>query len=304
MSHETSHTNTRPTPALAVVGVRGGWSSELLADKAAEACGGPRLLIELERVSLDLATGRAMYEGHDLSRCKGLLLKKLGPDYSPGLLDRLEMLRFLEGRGVRMFSSPRAIMGLLDRLSCTTTLALEGIPMPPTTVTEDVAAAQAAVEAYGEAILKPLFSTKARGMCLLRPGPGLRQQLEQYHGAQGFFYIQKTIPLGESDLGVVFLGGRYLTTYARCRQPGAWNTTTASGGKYAPFDPPQDIIDLAWKAQNLFGLDFTCVDVALTDDGPKIFEVSAFGGFRGILEARGIDAAALYADYAARRIHA
>ena len=294
--------NNTDAPRLGVVGVRGGWSSELLARRAAEACGGEPLVIELERVTLDLATGRAMYEGIDLSQCSALLLKKLGADYAPGLLDRLEMLRFLEGRGVRMFSRPGAVMGLLDRLSCTTTLALGGVPMPPTTVTEDIHGAMDAVERYGEAILKPLFSTKARGMVVLKPGPNLRRQLEEYHAAQGFFYIQKTIALGERDLGVVFLGGDYLTTYARCREPGAWNTTTASGGKYAPFDPPQEIINLAWRAQNLFRLDFTCVDVALTDDGPQIFEVSAFGGFRGIQEARGIDAAQLYADYAARRI--
>ncbi len=297
-------TLTKETPELAVVGLRGGWSSELLADRAAEACGGPRLIIEMDRVSLDLATGRAMYEGHDLSRCRGLLLKKLGRDYSPGLLDRLEMLRFLEHRGVRVFSPPGAVMGLVDRLSCTTTLAQNGVPMPPTTVTEDAQAAQAAVEAYGTAVLKPLFSTKARGMRLVKPGNGLAATLAEYRRAHGFFYVQQAVPLGEQDLGVVFLGGRYLTTYARRRQEGAWNTTTASGGRYVAFDPPQDIIDLAWKAQSLFGLDFTCVDVALTPGGPVVFEVSAFGGFRGIEEARGMDAAKLYADYAMRRLNA
>jgi ribosomal protein S6--L-glutamate ligase len=297
-----TRTNTNDVPPLGVVGVRGGWSSELLARRAAEACGGEPLLIELERLSVDLATGRAMYEGRDISRCRGLLLKKLGPEYAPGLLDRLEMLRFLEGRGVAMFSRPGAVMGLLDRLSCTTTLVLGGIPMPPTTVTEDLDAACAAVAVYGEAIVKPLFSTKARGMRLVRRGPDLRAELAEYRREHGLFYLQKTIALGDRDLGVVFLGGEYLTTYARCRKPGAWNTTTASGGRYAPFDPPQEVIDLAWRAQDLFKLDFTCVDVALTDDGPQIFEVSAFGGFRGIQEARGIDAAQLYADYAARRI--
>ncbi|SNS14422.1 SSU ribosomal protein S6P modification protein [Humidesulfovibrio mexicanus] len=299
----TAHTN-HSAPRLAVVGVRGGWSSDLLARRAAEATGCQPLVIELERLSLDLGTGRALYEGLDLSRCGGLLLKKLGPEYSPGLLDRLEMLRFLEGRGVRMFSRPGAVAGLLDRLACTTTMVLGGVPMPPTTVTEDLDAAQAAVEAYGEAVLKPLYSTKARGMMVLRPGPGLRAALEGYLRAQGFFYIQKTVVLGERDLGVVFLGGQYLTTYSRRRQPGAWNTTTASGGRYEPFDPPREVVDLAWRAQNLFGLDFTCVDVALTDNGPQVFEVSAFGGFRGILEARGLDAAQLYAEYAAGRIDA
>lgn len=297
-----SRTHGNEPPALAVVGLRGGWSSELLADRAAEACGCERLIIEMDRVSLDLQNGRALYEGLDISRCRGLLLKKLGAEYSPALLDRLELLRSLEGRGVRIFSSPRAIMGLIDRLSCTTTLRLHGIPMPPTTVTEDVDAACAAVEAYGAAVVKPLYSTKARGMKLLRPGADLRAALLEHQRDHGLFYVQKAVPLGEQDMGVVFLGGEYLTTYARKRQAGAWNTTTASGGRYVPFDPPQEVIDLAHRAQEPFGLDFTCVDVALTPDGPVVFEVSAFGGFRGIQEARGIDAAELYARHAMRRI--
>lgn len=285
---------------LAVVGVPGGWSSELLADRAAEANGGERLLVDLAKTRLDTATGRLIHgpTGTDLCSLGGMLVKKLGGEYSPDLLDRLELLRYLEAKGVRVFSRPAAIARLLSRLACTATLALGAIPMPPTTVTEDPAQAQAAVEAYGQAVLKPLFSSKARGMLLAAPGPDLAATIARFGQANRTFYVQKTVELGQQDLGVVFLGGDYLTTYARQRQDGAWNTTTASGGKYAPFDPPQHVIDLAWQAQNLFGLDFTCVDVALTPDGPVVFEVSAFGGFRGVLHARGIDAARLYAEYA------
>jgi ribosomal protein S6--L-glutamate ligase len=39
------------------------------------------------------------------------------------------------------------------------------------------------------------------------------------------------------------------------------------------------------------------VDVAITDEGPVVFEVSAFGGFRGAKEGIGIDAPGRYADY-------
>ncbi|MDX2316355.1 MAG: ATP-grasp family protein, partial [Gammaproteobacteria bacterium] len=51
------------------------------------------------------------------------------------------------------------------------------------------------------------------------------------------------------------------------------------------------------KAQALFDMDFTTVDVAQTKDGPIVFEVSAFGGFRGAREGIGIDVAELYVDY-------
>ena len=59
------------------------------------------------------------------------------------------------------------MLRLVDRLSCTVGLRIAGIPMPDTRVTEDPGCAVAAVEAFGSAVFKPLFSTKARGMTLV-----------------------------------------------------------------------------------------------------------------------------------------
>ena len=38
------------------------------------------------------------------------------------------------------------------------------------------------------------------------------------------------------------------------RPNGSWNTTTVNGGKYAAFEPPTEIIDMARRAQALFAL--------------------------------------------------
>lgn len=110
-------------------------------------------------------------------------------------------------------------------------------------------------------------------------------------------YMQKKVALPGRDLGMVFLAGKYLGSYARVSQTDTWNTTINSGGRYAGHAPPDDIIELAQSAQDLFGMDFTTVDVAETENGPVVFEVSAFGGFRGAKEGIGIDAATLYADH-------
>ncbi len=286
---------------IGVIGTEGGWSSEMLADAVASRTG-KRLLASMEKVRLDLPSGRVFFQGMDLSQCDALVIKKIGARYSPDLLDRLEILRFLEERGMPVMSSAISILRVLDRLACTITMQLAGVPMPRTTITEDVEEALSAVAGYGRAVFKPLYTSKARGMFILEDGPDARAAIEEYRAEHPIMYIQKAIDRLDSDLGVTFLGGDYVTTYARCKTNGAWNTTTASGGKYEPFDPPREVIDLAYKAQALFNLDFTSVDVALTDDGPFVFEVSAFGGFRGLLDARGIDAAALYADYVIARI--
>lgn len=286
---------------IGVVGVQGGWSTERLADAVAEATG-YRLVIEPAKVRLDLSAGKVICQDVDLSSLDALVIKKIGSRYSPDLLDRLEIFRFLAEKGVPVFSSPLSILRVIDRLTCTVTLRLADIPLPPTTLTEDVDVALQTVEEYGEAVFKPLFTSKARGMLLLSPGPDTRKVVEKYKQQNKILYIQKKVALAGYDLGVVFLGGKYLTTYARSKTGDAWNTTTVSGGKYIPYDPSPEIIELARKAQEPFGLDFTCVDVVETATGPFVFEVSAFGGFRGILEARGIDAAKLYIEYILNRL--
>lgn len=286
---------------IAVVGTPGGWSSERLAD-AVEAATGYRLLVDMAKIRLSLPDGRLFYENNELSALDGILIKKIGSSCFPDLLERLETLRYLNEKGMPIFSKPERVLRVLDRLACTITLQTGGIPMPPTTITEDIDAALTAVAEYGEAVFKPLYSTKARGMCVIKDGNGSRREIEAYHNKNDTMYIQKKIDLGKHDLGIVFLGGDYLVTYARYKAADAWNTTTASGGRYGAYKPSADIIDLAHKAQSLFGLDFTCVDIALTSDGPLVFEVSAFGGFRGIMEAGNIDAAKAYTEYAIRRI--
>jgi ribosomal protein S6--L-glutamate ligase len=285
---------------IAVVGISGGWSSEALADAAAAATGA-RCLVDLSRARLDLASGRLLCPDHagvevDLCGQDALFIKKVSAAYAPQMIDRLEMLRVAEARGVRCFSEPGRILRLVDRLACSVTLAEAGAPLPPTTATEDLDAALDAVRSYGRAVLKPLFSSKARGMVLLdaeRLGPqALRAELERFRAANPVLYVQQALDLRGQDLGVCFLGGEYLGTYARRKEPGdGWSTSTASGGRYAPFDPPAEVVELARRSQEPFGLAFTCVDVALTDQGPYVFEVSAFGGFRGLLSARGIDVA-------------
>lgn len=291
---------------IGVIGIAGKWSTEALAD-AVEARTGHRLVIEMGEVNLDLERQRLLFHEQDLCQLDALIVKKISASYDPNTLDRLELLRVAEQAGVRVFSGAVNILRLIDRLSCTVTLRNAGIPMPATRVTEDVGAAVAAVEDFGSAVFKPLYSTKARGMCVIDAGRD-RSEIEHevlaFQAENPMMYIQQKVELPGRDLGMVFLGGEYLGSYARVSQDDAWNTTIHSGGRYAAYTPPDAVIELAQRAQALFDLDFTTVDVAETNAGPIVFEVSAFGGFRGALEGIGIDAAGLYAEHVLRQLNA
>jgi ribosomal protein S6--L-glutamate ligase len=291
---------------IGVIGIPGKWSTETLAD-AVEERTGYRQVIDMAAVSLDLERQRLVFQDQDLCQLDALIVKKISASYSPNTLDRLELLRVAEQTGVRVFSRAEHILRLIDRLSCTVTLRNAGIPMPATRVTENIDAALAAVDDFGSAVFKPLYSTKARGMCVIeaQQSPArVEREIRAFQKDNPMMYIQQKVELPGRDLGMVFLAGEYLGSYARVSKGDAWNTTIHSGGKYAAHTPPDDIIELAQRAQALFGMDFTTVDVAETNNGPIVFEVSAFGGFRGALEGIGIDAAALYADHVLRQLSA
>lgn len=290
---------------IGVVGIPGKWSTEVLADAIAEKTGF-RLVIDMNHVVLDLPHQTLRFRDVNLCELDALIVKKISAEYSPNTLDRLELLRVAEASGVRVFSGAENMLRLINRLSCTVTLRNADIPMPDTLITEDVDAAMAAVKDYGSAVFKPLFSTKARGMTIIDADQSddmMRETIQLFKNDHPMMYLQRKIDLPGRDLGMVFLGGKYLGTYARVSQSDAWNTTINSGGKYAPHEPTREIIDLACRAQAPFNMDFTTVDVAETNDGPIVFEVSAFGGFRGALEGAGIDAANLYTDYVIKKLN-
>ncbi len=284
---------------IGVIGIPGKWSTETLADSVANRTG-YRQVIDMSAVSLDLEGRRLLFEEQDLCQFDALMVKKISASYEPNTLDRLELLRVAEQAGVRVFSPAEHILRLIDRLSCTVTLRNADIPMPPTRVTENVDSALMAVRDFGSAVFKPLYSTKARGMCVIESQQDTAEveaQIRAFQAVNPMMYIQRKIELPGRDLGMVFLNNEYLGTYARVSRGDAWNTTIHSGGRYAAHSPSVEVIELARRAQGLFGMDFTTVDVAETADGPIVFEVSAFGGFRGALEGIGIDAATLYVEH-------
>jgi ribosomal protein S6--L-glutamate ligase len=291
-------------PRIGVIGNHDGWSSLRLAEAVQEATGdGP--LFDPAELTLDLVANTVRAGERDLAGFDALLVKKIGQGYRPHYLDRLEMLRLLEDRGVRVVSAPERILRVLDRLSCTVTLRRAGIPMAPTVVTESVEEAVKAVCRFGTVVAKPLWTSKARGMEVISAeSDDVRARLEAFRAAGNHvFYLQERLELPGRDLGLTFLGGEFVGAYARRGGEDSWNTAVrGSKGAYEAAEPSAELVELARRAQAPFGLDFTGVDVAETERGPVVWEVSAFGGFRGLWEGCGIDVAPRFVDWVRERI--
>ena len=286
---------------VAVVGQPGAWSTERLAE-ALRARGVDVEIVDLGACSLRLPDPRLFHHGRPLEDLAGAVVKKVG-DTARGwtIRERIAMLRHLEASGVPVLSAPGCLETAIDRLTMTVELTRAGLPIPDTMVTESTDEATAAIDMFGAAIIKPLFTSKGRGMRKLGASDAAVALAE--HDAAGFgpYYLQRFVKHPGRDLGVAVLDGEVLGAYWRRAGADQWMTTILSGGRYERAEPPADALELARRAASHFGLLFTGVDLMETSDGGfVVLEVSAFGGFRGLLEACGIDAAPLLADAALR----
>ncbi len=282
---------------IGVAGIPGAWSTERLR-RALDACGAETLTFDPSACSVALPGGEVWFEGQDLGALDAVVVKKLGVTTDRLTPTRVPLLFQLEHRGVRVFSPARAIADTSDRYHMTQRLADGGIPIPRTVVAESTWAAAQVIQEWGRVVLKPLFTSKGRGMLLLDRDRPCRLALRRWRRIwQMPFYIQEFIPHAGRDIGVVILGGRVLGAYYRVAGRGAWLTTTAVGGRYDTCDVTPEMERLAVRAADVFGLEFTGVDLVEVSGGYLVYEVSAFGGFAGLWRSQGIDAAKQYAEY-------
>jgi tetrahydromethanopterin:alpha-L-glutamate ligase len=289
---------------VGVVGTPGAWSTERLAG-AFRSSGAAVRVVDLGACALRLPDPRVWDRGMPLEGLDVAVVKKLGdPAGGWAMRERINLLRRLEAAGVLVLSAPDRLDVAVDRYRMTLELARLGLPVPETVITEDLAEAEAAVERFGAAVLKPLFTSKGRGMHRLEPAADLRSTLARLRlEAGGPLYLQRFVEHPGRDLAIAVLDGDCLGAYWRVAPAGRWMTTVHAGGRYERAEPPGHAVELALAAAIGFGLVFTGVDLIEGPDGAwHVLEVSAFGGFRGLLEACGIDAAPLLAATALRRV--
>jgi len=285
---------------VAVAGIPGAWSTEHMAD-ALRARGVDSFTFSPGDLVHDLTTGRVTLAGADLSSLDGIVVKKLARQDSAWGRLRLHALRALEQAAVRVFSRADVIDRAMDRYRMTMELAAAGLPMPVTISAESADGLSEAAAGLGDAVVKPIYTSKGRGMVRFRGGAPANGDEALDADAQRYL-VQQFVHAPGRDIGATVIGGRFVGAFYRVAAEGEWMTTTNQGGRYAPCELSSSGIELAERAARVFGLDYTVVDLVEHEGGFMMYEVSAFGGFRGLLDASGIDPAPAYAEHIIREL--
>jgi ribosomal protein S6--L-glutamate ligase len=285
---------------LAVAGIPGAWSSERMAQALAEL-GHEAFVFPTSALMHDLATGAVTAGEADLGTVDAVVVKKLGAQADAALRLRLHALRALEARGIRAFNRADVIDVAMDRYRMTMVLAAAGLPLPRTIAVHSAEALPGAVAALGDCVVKPVYTSKGRGMLRVQSAADLGALDAD---AASCWIAQQFVDAPGRDIGATVIGGKFAGAFYRVARAGEWMTTTDAGGRYEPCELSPVGIGYAERAAQAFGLDYTVVDLVEQAGDFLLYEVSAFGGFRGLREACGVDAASLYAAHVARELAA
>ena len=206
---------------------------------------------------------------------------------------RMDILGRL-ARGRRVVNAPRALEAAIDKYLALTLLHDAGIPVPRTRVAQDAAGIVAAWEALGgDAVVKPLFGSRGRGIGRISSRADLEPWLDAARSAAppgAVCYLQEFLPDGIWDARILVIGSR---TFAMRRiATGDWRINVSSGARPEAWNAPANWGDLAVRSARAVGAEIAGVDLFPTPSGPVVLEVNAVPGWRGLESALGIDIAA------------
>ncbi|MHB1130927.1 MAG: RimK family alpha-L-glutamate ligase [Chloroflexota bacterium] len=261
----------------------GGWhTNQLLA--AVKGVGRGEVVSPLSvSVRID-GRGAAVNFGDELaSSFDALLLRGLD---SQGLPDfQLEAYHLMEDSVPVTVNRVGPILTALDKCRTSFVLRQSGLPTPATLVTQSQQEAEAAVEEYGEAVLKPLYGSLGEDLARVSPGVAANEEIARMLRAFGAVYVQQFLPPGGRDIRAFVVGGRVVAAIYRVARAGEWITNVFRGARTEPVHLTPALDALAVRATQVVGLDYTGVDIIEGPEGPMVLEVNGTPSWMGVDKA-------------------
>jgi ribosomal protein S6--L-glutamate ligase len=245
----------------------------------------------IDRDAIEVSAAGAPASGFDAF----ILARGLGRAGDPDV--QFEIYRALEGTGALVVNRLEPLLAAQDKFRTSWMLRRAGVATPRAAVAQSAADAEAALDALGEAVMKPLAGSLGDGVERIRPDRAGRERVRDRVAHEGAVYLQAYVPHPGRDLRVFVVGGRARAAIVRHAPPGEWRTNVAQGGRAEAVMTGPALAGPAQAAASTLGLDYAGVDVVLGPEGATVLEVNGNPSWRGILEATGLDMAEVIAEH-------
>jgi [lysine-biosynthesis-protein LysW]--L-2-aminoadipate ligase len=221
---------------------------------------------------------------------------------------RLEVSRACEAWGIPVLNPSQTVASSDDKIATMLLLRAAGLPVPRTVaILGPAAGAKAAAEIGFPAVVKPALGSWGRGLCRINDEDALDAVLAQRELMPGpqrhLLLLQEFVVTPGRDIRVLMSGGEPVA--AMYRASSHWVTSVARGAVTSACELTPGLADLAGRAAAAVGGGFVAVDLLEAADGRLLVnEVNSTPEFRGLIDATGLDIAAVVVAHAMRMARA
>lgn len=238
----------------------------------------------------------------DVSDIDLCLLRSFGPGSTEQSTRRISMLEHMELAGIKIVNSTYPFRRSRDKYATQYILHSAGIPIPQTYTTESLARAYQKTNEMGEIIYKPILGSMGRGSMKFDDADlayNAYRLLDRLHHP---LILQKYIETPGRDIRVFIVGDEVVGAVYKYLPEGEWKSNVAQGGRMVEEEMSEEIIDMAFSATEVMGLDYAGVDILESPEGPVVLEMNASPGWQGLKKATGKDVAEVIVRYGVEQI--
>ncbi len=267
--------------------------------QAIQAQGHKAILIKQWQISISSHPTHIKLGSKNMQDFDLLFVANLGRESLVRADFRLNLFEWLQRHGLPVVNSAKTIRISRDKAQTFFALSEQGIPIPPTLVTEQPSEVLAFVERYNSCILKPTIGSQGRGVFFLNAQMSeseLLSLLDHYSRTfgQGVFLVQKRLETKGFDIRALIVGDQQVSAYKRViDQSGLANLHR--GGKPAPCDI--DVSGLALRATKAVGGEVVGVDLIHSPEGLVVTEINSCPGWKGEIILKRVDVPSFIAKY-------
>jgi ribosomal protein S6--L-glutamate ligase len=222
----------------------------------------------------------------------GAVLRGIGLVLSLDVFEkRLGVLEALASM-IPVINNPLNALVAKDKWRSLVRLALHGLPVPDTMITENPFSAMKYAQSKRKIVYKPLTGSLGLGSALIEDPDLAFQTARSLMNIGVPSYLQKYLEKPGYDYRVFVVGGRVIGAMRRVSR-NSWKTNIAQGAQGVPVreEEAPEIFATAVKASTVLGLDYAGVDIAEDVSTGKyyILEVNAFPYWEGLRASTGVN---------------
>ena len=222
--------------------------------------------------------------GQNLKAFDAVLTRAMPASSLEQIVFRMDALNQIEHQlNIPVINPAKTIESSVDKYLSLELMRQHDLSIPETHVSQNAHEAMTFFEDRGRTVLKPIFGSQGRGVCLLDNPDDAMKQFNRLQAEQNVIYQQEFIEHGDSDIRVLVVGGQLFAM--KRRNPGNWITNASQGGVCLPYQLTQSERELAITAAHSQNALVAGVDIIYDQEQAIVVEINANPSWKNMAAA-------------------